>query len=156
MSRVARLGAFIVVTLVVFAAGIFIIGSKEYLFSSTYQVKAQFDNVVGLAEGADVQVGGVHSGTVRSIMLPHHPGEKVTVLIDLERSTHEILKKDSVASIETEGLLGNQFLAVSFGSQGAADLRNGDTIAGDPPLQMADMLKKASGMLETVRKPLEA
>lgn len=149
MSRIARLGAFIIVTLVVLAAGIFIIGSKEYLFSSTYQVKAEFDNVVGLAEGAVVQVGGVHSGTVRNIILPHHPGEKVTVFIDLGRSTHEILKKDSVASIETEGLLGNQFVAVSFGSQGAADLHNGDTIAGDPPLQMADMLKKASGMLET-------
>jgi phospholipid/cholesterol/gamma-HCH transport system substrate-binding protein len=154
MSRVARLGAFIVATLVVFAAGIFIIGSKEYLFSSTYQVKAQFDNVVGLAEGADVQVGGVHSGTVRNIILPHHPGEKVTVFIDLERSTHAILKKDSVASIETEGLLGNQFVAVSFGSQGAADLRNGDTIAGDPPLQMGDMLKKANGMLETGEEAL--
>lgn len=154
MSRVARLGAFIIVTLVVLAAGIFIIGSKEYLFRSTYQVKAQFDNVVGLAEGADVQVGGVHSGTVRNIILPHHPGEKVTVFIDLERSTHAILKKDSVASIETEGLLGNQFVAVSFGSQGAADLRNGDTIAGDPPLQMGDMLKKASGMLETGEEAL--
>ena len=154
MSRVARLGAFIVVTLVVLAAGIFIIGSKEYLFSSTYQVKAQFNNVVGLAEGADVQVGGVHSGTVRNIILPHHPGEKVTVFIDLERSTREILKKDSVASIETEGLLGNQFVAVSFGSQGAADLSNGDTIAGDPPLQMGDMLKKASGMLETGEEAL--
>jgi len=149
MSRLARLGAFIIVTLVVLAAGVFIIGSKEYLFSSTYQVKAQFDNVVGLVDGAIVQVGGVHSGTVRNIVLPHHPGEKVIVVIDLERSTHEILKKDSVASIETEGLLGNQFVAVSFGSQGAADLHNGDTIAGDPPLQMADMLKKASGMLET-------
>ena len=32
MSRVARLGAFIVVTLAVLAAGVFIIGSKEYLF----------------------------------------------------------------------------------------------------------------------------
>jgi len=154
MSRVARLGAFIVVTLVALVAGIFTIGSKEYLFSSTYQIKAQFDNVVGLAEGADVQVGGVRSGTVHTIVLPHHPGDKVTVLIDLERSTHEILKKDSVASIESEGLLGNQFVAVSFGSQGAADLRNGDTIAGDPPLQMADMLKKASGMLETGEEAL--
>ncbi len=64
MSRVARLGAFIVVTLAVLAAGVFVIGSKEYLFRSTYQLKAQFDNVAGLAEGADVQVGGVHSGTV--------------------------------------------------------------------------------------------
>jgi len=149
MSSVARLGAFIIVTLVALAAGIFIIGSKEYLFTSTYQVKAQFDNVVGLAQGAAVDVGGVHSGTVRSIDLPHHPGEKITVCMDLKRSTREILKKDSVASIETEGLLGNQFVALSFGSAGSADLSDGDMIAGEPPLQMADLLKKASGMLET-------
>jgi phospholipid/cholesterol/gamma-HCH transport system substrate-binding protein len=102
MSRLARLGAFIFVTLAVLAAGVFIIGSKEYLFRSTYQLKAQFDNVAGLSAGADVQVGGVHSGTVQSIALPHNPGEKVTVLMSLDRSTHEIIKADSVASIETE------------------------------------------------------
>ena len=93
MSRVARLGAFIVVTLAVLAAGVFIIGSKEYLFRSTYQLKAQFDNVAGLAEGADVQVGGVHSGTVHSIELPHKPGGKVTVVMDLDKSTQEIIKQ---------------------------------------------------------------
>ena len=84
MSRVARLGGFIVVTLALLAAGVFVIGSKEYLFRSTYQLKAQFDNVAGLAEGADVQVGGVHSGMVRSIALPHKPGEQVTIVMDLK------------------------------------------------------------------------
>jgi len=59
MSRVARLGAFIVITLAVLAAGVFVIGSKQYLFQSTYKLKAEFDNVAGLAEGADVQVGGI-------------------------------------------------------------------------------------------------
>jgi len=44
--------------------------------SPTYQLKTQFDNVAGLAEGADVQVGGVHSGMVRSIELPHKLGTK--------------------------------------------------------------------------------
>ncbi len=47
MSRAARLGAFIVATLAILVAGVFIIGGKQYLFSSTYQLKAQFDNVVG-------------------------------------------------------------------------------------------------------------
>ena len=56
MSKVARLGAFIVLTLAILAVGVFVIGSKEYLFRSTYQLKAQFDNVAGLAAGADVQV----------------------------------------------------------------------------------------------------
>jgi len=155
MSRVARLGAFIVLALAVLAAGVFIIGGKNYLFRSTYQLKAQFDNVAGLANGADVQVGGVHSGTVHSIDLPHKPGEKVTVVMDLDRSTHEIIKRDSVASIETEGVLGNQFVAISFGSAGQAEVKDGDLIESEPPLLMADMLKKANGMLDSGQQATE-
>jgi phospholipid/cholesterol/gamma-HCH transport system substrate-binding protein len=155
MSRAARLGAFIVVTLAILVAGVFIIGSKQYLFSSTYQLKAQFDNVEGLDAGADVRVGGVHSGTVSSIVLPHKPGEKVTVVMDLGKSTHEIIKQDSVATIETEGLLGNQYLAVSFGSSGQADVRNGDTIASEPPLEMSDLLKKTSGILDSSQQAMQ-
>jgi phospholipid/cholesterol/gamma-HCH transport system substrate-binding protein len=149
MSRVARLGAFIVVALAILVAGVFLIGNKQYLFSSTYRVKAQFANVVGLADGADVRVGGVHSGTVHSIELPHTAGGKVTVQMDLDNSTHEIIKQNSVASIETEGMLGNQYVAISFGSDGVADVKNGDTIQSLPPLIMSDMLKTASGILDS-------
>jgi len=149
MSRVARLGVFILLALAVLVAGVFIIGSKQYLFHSTYKLKAQFDNVVGLADGADVQVGGVHSGTVHGIELPHKPGDQVIVTMDLDRSTHEIIKQDSVASIQTEGVLGNQFVAISFGSAGQAEVRDGETIQSEPPLVMADMLKKANGILDS-------
>lgn len=155
MSRAARLGAFIVVTLAILVAVVFIIGSKQYLFSSTYQLKAEFDNVVGLDAGNDVRVGGVHSGTVRKIMLPHKPGEKVTVFIDLVNATHEVIKKDSVASIETEGLLGNQFVAVSFGSSGAGDVRDGELIGSQAPLEMSALLKKASGILDSSQEAIE-
>src|SRR5664279_4772236 len=148
MSKLARLGAFIVLTLAILAAGVFVIGSKEYLFSSTYQLKAQFDNVAGLATGADVQVGGVHSGTVHSIELPHKPGEQVTVVIDLDRSTHEIIKRDSVATIETSGMLGNQYVAISFGSAGQAEVEDGEIIQSEPPLEMAELFKKANGILD--------
>jgi phospholipid/cholesterol/gamma-HCH transport system substrate-binding protein len=155
MSRAARLGAFIVLTLAILAAGVFIIGSKQYLFSSTYQLKAQFDNVVGLDAGADVRVGGVHSGTVSSIVLPHKPGEKVTVVMELGKATHEIIKQDSVATIETEGLLGNQYLAISFGSAGKADVRDGDTIASEPALEISDLLQKTSGILDSSQQAIQ-
>jgi phospholipid/cholesterol/gamma-HCH transport system substrate-binding protein len=155
MSRAARLGAFIVLTMAILIAGIFIIGSKQYLFSSTYKLKAQFDNVEGLDAGADVRVGGVHSGTVSSIVLPHKPGERVTVVMDLGKSTHEIIKQDSVATIETEGLLGNQYLAISFGSAGKLDVRDGDTIASQPPLEMSDLLQKASGILDSSQQAIQ-
>src|SRR5271154_1410028 len=155
MSRAARLGAFIVATLAILVAGIFVIGSKQYLFSSTYQLKAQFDNVEGLDQGGDVRVGGVHIGTVRSIALPHQPGGKVTVVMDLGKSTHDIIKKDSVASIETEGLLGNQYLGISSGTATAAEVRDGDIIASQPPLEMSDLLQKASGLLDTSQQAIQ-
>jgi phospholipid/cholesterol/gamma-HCH transport system substrate-binding protein len=155
MSRAARLGAFILATLAILVVGVFIIGSKQYLFSSTYQLKAQFDNVAGLDSGGDVRVGGVHSGTVRNIVLPHKPGEKVTVFMDLSKSTHEIIKQDSVATIETEGLLGNQYVAISFGSSGTAEVRDGDIIASLPPLEMSELLQKTSGILDSSQQAIQ-
>jgi phospholipid/cholesterol/gamma-HCH transport system substrate-binding protein len=155
MSRALRLGAFIVATLAILVVGIFIIGGKQYLFSPTYRLKTQFDNVMGLDTGADVRVGGVHSGTVRTIELPHKPGEKVLIVVDLDKSTHEIIKRDSVATIETEGLLGNQYLAISFGSATAPDVRDGDTIASIPPLDMAGLFQKASIILDSSQAAIQ-
>jgi phospholipid/cholesterol/gamma-HCH transport system substrate-binding protein len=155
MSRLARLGAFIVATLAVLVVGVFIIGNNEYLFQSTYELKTQFDNVAGLAEGADVQVGGVHSGTVHSIDLPHKPGGQVTVVMDLNKSTREIIKSDSVASIQTEGVLGNQYVAISFGTAGQAEVKDGDTLQSEPPLQMADLLKKTNTILDSSQQAIQ-
>ncbi len=155
MSRAARLGAFIILTLGILAAGVFIIGSKQYLFSSTYRLKTQFATVVGLDAGAEVRIAGVHTGTVREIDLPSKPADKVTVLMDLQRSTHEIVKQDSVASIETEGLLGNEYVAISFGSPQALNVKDDDTIASQPPLVLADLMKKADGILDTSEEAMK-
>jgi len=155
MSRAARLGAFIIATLAILAAGIFIIGSKQYLFTPTYRLKAQFATVVGLDEGAEVRVGGVHSGSVRGIELPTVPSGKITVLMDLQRSTHDIIKQDSVAAIETEGLLGNEYVSISFGSAKGLNVKDDDTIASEPPLVIADLIKKADGILDTSQQALD-
>ena len=120
MSRVARLGAFIVATLAVLAAGVFIIGSKEYLFRLHLPTEGTVRQCGGPGRGSR-RAGGRSSQRNRaSIALPHKPGEKVTVVMDLDNSTHEIIKQDSMASIETEGVLGNQYLAISFGSAGSS------------------------------------
>lgn len=147
MSRAARLGAFIIATLGILVAGIFIIGDRQYLFASTYRLKTQFSTVAGLDAGAGVRVGGVLSGSVRDIELPNKPTDKITVLMDLQRSTHDIVKQDSVASIQTEGLLGNQYVSISFGSAQGSNVRDGDTIVSQPPLVIADLISKADTIL---------
>ena len=155
MSRAARLGAFIVTTLAILAVGTFIIGNKKYLFTSTYRLKAQFSNVVGLDVGAGVRVGGVYRGTVHSIELPHQPGDKITVVMDLDSRTHDIIKQDSVASIETEGLLGNEYMAISFGTVGAANVYDGEILASQPPIAMSDLIKRSRDILDSSQQAIK-
>jgi phospholipid/cholesterol/gamma-HCH transport system substrate-binding protein len=130
-------------------SGIFIIGGKKYLFTSTYRLNSQFASVVGLDAGAEVRVGGVHSGSVRSVDLPKKPADKITVWMDLDRATHNIIKQDSIATIQTEGLLGNEYVAISFGSATGANVADGDTIASVPPIEMSDLIKKTSAILDS-------
>ena len=154
MSRAARLGAFFIATLTILMSGIFIIGGKQYLFSSTYRLNTKFGSVVGLDSGADVRVGGVHSGSVRSVELPSKPTDKITVRMDLNRSTQDIIKQDSIATIETEGLLGNEYVAISFGSANGANIVDGGTIGSEPPLEMSAIFKKANLILDSSQTAL--
>src|SRR5580692_3167210 len=108
MSQTFRLGLFILATLAVLMAGVFLIGSRESLFQSTYRVKAEFQNVAGLADGADVRVGGLHQGTVKHIQLPNHPEGKVIVAMDLDKATRDVLNKGSIAAIKSDGLVGDK------------------------------------------------
>lgn len=148
MSRLARLGLFIFGALMILAAAIFLIGDQRFLFSTTYRLQAAFDQVAGLGNGAEVRAGGVRVGTVDHIRMPSQPGEKVTVVMDLDTSTQKVIKKDSVAAIETEGLLGNKYVSISFGSAEAEPVRDGDTIRSQPPIDFSDMLKKANDILD--------
>jgi len=155
MSRAARLGAFIIATLAILVSVIFIIGGKQYLFTSTYRLSAQFSSVVGLDSGAEVRVGGVHSGSVRSVDLPTKPTDKITVWMDLDRSTHNIIKQDSIAAVETEGLLGNEYIAISFGSANSANVVDGGTIGSEPPIEMSNLIKKTDHILDTSQEALK-
>ena len=151
-----RVGAFIAFALLILAVGVFVIGGKQSLFQSTYRIRADFQNVSGLNEGADVRVGGIHEGTVRRIELPRRPDEKVTVVMDLASATRDIVKKDSVASIRSEGLLGDKYVEVSFGSQEAKRLKGGETIESDPPTDFAELIKKADQILDSTNQAVQS
>jgi len=155
MTRTFRLGLFVVATLAILVVGVFLIGNQQSRFRSTYRVRTQFANVGGLEQGADVRVGGVHEGTVRRIDLPNQPNGQITVQFDLETRTRGAVNRASVASIKSEGLLGDKYIEVSFGQPGAGKLNNGDTIPGEPPLDFSDLVKKANQILGTTDAAVE-
>ncbi len=155
MTKEFRLGLFIVTTSLILTAGVFLIGNKQFLFSHTYRLKAYFPNVAGLNDGAVVRVGGIQKGTVKRLDLPSRPDQKVTVVMDLEKGTRNIIKKDSVASIKTEGLLGDMYVEITFGSNEAEKLKDGDTVESEPPLEIAELMKKTDQILETTKDTMQ-
>jgi len=148
MSQSIRLGFFVLLGLAILGAGVFLIGGKESLFQSNFLVRAQFQNVGGLNEGADVRVGGIRKGTVRNIELPHGPSGKVTVVMDVAKSAQEVLRDDSVASIQSAGLLGD----ISFGTDDKARLKSGQTINSVPPLEISEIAGRANHLLDTAQE----
>jgi phospholipid/cholesterol/gamma-HCH transport system substrate-binding protein len=156
MSRTVRLGAFILGALVIFGIGVFLIGDRQQLFTRTYRLHAAFDTVAGLDDGAVVRSGGVRVGTVDKIRMPLRSGEKITVVMKLDKATREVIRKDSVATIETEGLLGGKYVAVSFGSQQSEPVRDGDTIESRPSVEYAELAKKAADVLASAEEAVTA
>jgi phospholipid/cholesterol/gamma-HCH transport system substrate-binding protein len=155
MSRAFWVGIFIAGTLIVLAGGVFLIGRKEFLFSSTYRLNAEFSNVGGLVRGAEVRIGGVRQGTVWAITLPKRPADKVVVSVGLNSATQNIVKKDSTASIKSEGLLGSKYVEVSFGSNDAEKLKDGDTIASELPLDISDLIKTSNEVLGSAKNAMQ-
>jgi phospholipid/cholesterol/gamma-HCH transport system substrate-binding protein len=156
MSRAFRLGLFILATMLVFAGAIFWIGSKRFMFNSTYRLNAEFQNVAGLNDGAEVRVGGIAEGTIKRIELPRRVNEKVRVVMDMKNAPREVVKTDSVAAIKSEGLVGDKYVEVSFGSDQAAKVKSGDSIQSEPPLQISDLIKKTDSILNSAQGTMQS
>ena len=154
MSPTARVGCFVLSALVIFSVAVFLIGEREFLFSSTYRLYAEFDTVSGLCPGAAVRVGGVVLGTVHGIQVPDRPKAKVLVVMNMKRSTRDAVRKDSVAQILTEGLMGAKFVEVSFGSAAAKPVEDGDTIRSQPPVDFSDLMAKTDQVLDSTRNAM--
>jgi len=117
------------------------------------EIVRQFDEI-GAKSVPLVVLAGAAIGTVLALETRSSLVRFGAKSMGLENSTHNIVKQDAMASIKTEGLLGNEYVAISFGSGSAADVVDGGTIASEPPLEMSDLLKKASGILDTSQEAL--
>ncbi len=91
--------------------------------SSTYEVVAEFDSVAGVKKGASVQVAGVVVGDVSKVWL----GEDGLAYISLRIENKVKLPVDSMASVKTQGIIGDKFIMLSPGGDEEM-LKAGDTI----------------------------
>ncbi|MGR8920761.1 MAG: outer membrane lipid asymmetry maintenance protein MlaD [Gammaproteobacteria bacterium] len=88
------------------------LGDVDLLASNRYRLDARFVSSSGLKPGAFVEVGGVRVGRVGDIRLDHETYESV---VSLELEPEVRLQEDAIASIRTEGIIGDKFVKITPG-----------------------------------------
>ena len=149
-NRVAAVGAFVIGGALLFAVGLFLIGNRRMLFTDTFEVYAEFSKLAGLENGAMVRVGGLDAGEVLEIRVPSGPSAKFRVKMRVREDLHPLVRVDSMASIQNDGLVGNKFVQVDAGTDQAAPAPPKGTIQSREPFDLADLMQKMSDTIDTV------
>ena len=148
-ARLVGVGVFVAGGLLLFTIGLFMIGDRQMAFSRKFTVYTEFAKITGLQPGTIVRVAGAKAGSVKAIDVPSKPGGKFRVRLEIAETLHPIVRTDSVASIQTEGLVGGIFLSVGAGTAAAPPAPESSTLLGLEPFEIADLMQQMS---ETVKK----
>lgn len=145
-----KLGAFMIISIFILTVLIFYIGSRQHVFGAEKKIYATFRNVSGLKHGNAVRFSGVIIGTVSKVQITSDSSVLVTMLVN-ERDA-EFIKIDSEAEIDTEGLLGNNYVAISSGSPSAKSIEDRGSLPSREPLDVSNMLDVLSATSDNALK----
>lgn len=154
-ARAIGTGAFVLGGLLLFAVALFMIGERRMLFSQKFEVYTEFARVSGLQPGAPVHVAGMLGGEVREIQVPPGPESKFRLRLLIREDLHPLVRTDSVATIQTEGLVGGNFVQVGAGTNGAPPAPEHSTIPSREPFSLADLLQQASDTVATINNTVQ-
>jgi phospholipid/cholesterol/gamma-HCH transport system substrate-binding protein len=149
-SRLAAVGAFVILGLGLFAVGLFLIGDRRMLFDETFEVYAEFKEIAGLQKGAIVRVSGMNAGEVETIHLPASPSAKFRVKLRVREDLHQLIRLDSVASIQNDGLVGNKFVQVESGTDQSPEVAESGTIQSREPFDLAEMFQRMNETIDLI------
>ena len=154
-ARLAGIGVFVVSGLLLFTIGLFMIGDRQMAFSKKVVVVTEFKKITGLQPGSIVRVAGAKAGAVRRIVPPAGPGGKFRVEFDVTEQLRALVRLDSVASIETEGLVGGNYLGVGSGTEGSPAATAGDSIPSKEPFEIADLMQQMGDTIVTAKGTMQ-
>ncbi len=148
-KRALRLGIFIASALLLFIVAIYLIGSKQNLFTSTTDVHASFKDIRGLMPGNIVRFAGINIGTVSDIQLESDSSVVVTMTIRDNYTDH--IYKNSSVQIGQEGLMGGKIILISSGDPDTGKVEEGDSLPVAGGLDIQAMIAQATEMLDEAR-----
>ncbi len=147
-----KIGIFIFLAISILVLGIFMLGDKDALFSSTFEVRAYFHDIQGLKSGATVRLSGIDVGTVTDIEIVDDTTGRVEVKMDIKEDVARFIKNDTKASIETEGLVGNKVVVLKIGSSAAEQVKPGGVIQAKDPVGFAEVIEETQGIMQYTKE----
>jgi phospholipid/cholesterol/gamma-HCH transport system substrate-binding protein len=137
-----KLGVFVILGLLLFITAVYFIGNKKNMFGQTSELTAVFTNVNGLQVGNNVRYSGINVGTVRTIEMMNDTMISVKMILQTKILTH--IKKDAVAFISSDGLVGNMIVSINPGRNSKIPVQAGDTIKTYSRVKTDDMMATLS------------
>jgi phospholipid/cholesterol/gamma-HCH transport system substrate-binding protein len=132
-------GVFIVLGLVMIAYMTVTLGHVSFFADETYPLSARFSSVTGLRKGSPVYMLGLKIGQTEDLSLDQKD-QKAVVKIQIKKEIQ--VYDDAIASIKTEGLIGDSYLSLDPGGSGELLKSGGVIIETHPPIDIADLVGK--------------
>lgn len=133
-----NLGLFVIVSTLILVTALYYIGNRQNLFGKTFRISAIFNNVNGLKLGNNVRYSGINVGTVKAITMINDTTIRVDMVIEDKILEH--LRKNAVATIGSDGLVGSMIINIIPAKGDAGPLISGDTIKSYSKISTNDML----------------
>jgi phospholipid/cholesterol/gamma-HCH transport system substrate-binding protein len=133
-----KLGMFVIIGLALFVTTIYFVGKQKNLFGSTFELNSKFNSVNGLEVGNNVRFSGINIGTVEEIEFL--TDTSVVIKLVIKEEVRKYIKKDAIASISSDGLMGDKVLVISSGKNSKVIVEDNDNIASKQAIEMEDLM----------------
>jgi len=147
-----RVGLTVLFASITLAVLIFLMSGTGGIFTKKITLISYFDDSGGLRVGAPVRLEGVDIGNVTRIRLvPNHPpGTPVEVVMKVKTTYSFNLRKDSVSSMATAGVLGETYINISSTFAKGPEAVDGDTLATHPNPGIDDVVRASQSTLQNM------
>jgi len=152
-----KVGFFVSISLLLAMFVIFMMGSEKNVFRRHYTLMATFNDISGLRIGAPVQLAGVTVGFVDDIRFPKDlTVRRLEVVLRIAEKYKDRIREDSIATINTQGLLGDKYIFISIGSPDKPVLSDGAEIKTREVVGIFELSEKGSEILEEIKSAAES
>jgi phospholipid/cholesterol/gamma-HCH transport system substrate-binding protein len=146
-----RVGLTVLFASVTLAVLIFLMSGTTGLFTPKITLRSYFDDAQGLRNGAPVRLSGVDVGNVTAVrVVPNKPATPVEVLMKVTTKYDFSIRKDSVTSMSTAGVLGETYINIDSAHAKGPVARDGDTLATRETPDIQDVVRASQGTLQNL------